>query len=120
MTPGGFCLASVFLRQHEGENAGCFLIIGRVFAAEFHGRIVVIDLPEDFAAVVDEGPEVVLTVKIVILGEVVESANLPQDDMLLLGGQRRETAGEEDAAAGARRAKAVVEVTDAGNLIEAK
>ena len=44
-TPGGFCLRSVFLGQHDGENADGFLVIGGVLAAEFHGRIVIVDLP---------------------------------------------------------------------------
>lgn len=49
-----------------------------------HGRIVIVDLPEDLVAAMGEGPEVMLVVRIVVLGEGVKGADLLKDLGLIL------------------------------------
>lgn len=43
----------------KNEHTGRPYVVRWVFAAVDHGRIAIVDLPEDLAAVVSEGPEVV-------------------------------------------------------------
>src|SRR5208337_3366863 len=38
---------SVFLREHDGEHAGCLLRVARIVEAEFERAVVVIDFPKE-------------------------------------------------------------------------
>jgi len=52
---------SIFLGEHDRQNARRLGGIGRVFRAEFHRRIVAVYFPEDALAGVIERAEVVPT-----------------------------------------------------------
>ena len=58
--PGGN-RGSIFLGEHDRQNARRLGGIGRVFRAEFHRRIVAVYFPEDALAGVIERAEVVPT-----------------------------------------------------------
>ena len=55
---------SVFRRQHDRQNPDGLLRIGKVFAALGHHGVVIVDLPENAVAVMLEGSEVALAVRI--------------------------------------------------------
>lgn len=64
-------LGSVFLRQHDGEQAVAFVGIDGVFGSGGAGGVgVTVDFPKDLAAAVaSDRAEVALTVRVVVLGE---------------------------------------------------
>jgi hypothetical protein len=61
--------------------------IGRVFRAGFHRRIVIVDFPEYELAGMVERSEIVLAVRIVVVGEFVVLHYLRQDRGLVQSGQ---------------------------------
>ena len=91
-------------------------MVCRVFAAKLHGRIVIVDLPEDLLTVMGEGPEVMLAVRIVVFGEVVESANLVHDISLILLGQGSDALGEVGFPADEGFPEIIVQECDPGKL----
>lgn len=64
--------ALVFAREHDREHARRLALVGRIFAAGFHGGVVVVDLPEAGLAGEFETAEVMLAVGIVIGREGIE------------------------------------------------
>ena len=78
---------SIFLGQHDRENARCLRGVGGVFGAVFASRVVVVDLPKNALALVFEAPEIMLAVRVVVLGEAVEGANLLQDRVAVVAAE---------------------------------
>jgi hypothetical protein len=67
---------SIFLGQHDGHNPRRDAGIGWVGRAHLGLAVVVVDLPEAADAAFVDGAEVVLAMRIVVLGEGVEGADL--------------------------------------------
>ena len=71
---------SIFLGEHDGENAHRLCGIGEVFGAELTGGgVVVVDLPENALGVVIDPPEIMLPVRVVVGREGVERPHLLED-----------------------------------------
>ncbi|MGA7340901.1 MAG: hypothetical protein WBE72_01610 [Terracidiphilus sp.] len=72
-------LRSVFGRKHDPQYADGLLRVGRVFAATVQRAAVIVDLPEDALAVMLEGSEIALSVRVVVRREHIEVFNLLAD-----------------------------------------
>lgn len=70
---------SVFLGKQDGKDSRRLGGVGGVFGAVFASPVVIVDLPENALALVFDAPEIMLPVRVVVLGEGVERANFCKD-----------------------------------------
>ena len=70
---------SIFLGQHDGQNAGRNSGIGRVRRGVSHRQIVGVDLPKYPLASMIKEAEIPLPMRVVIAGEVRDRRQLHQD-----------------------------------------
>jgi hypothetical protein len=82
-------LLLVLIGTHDGERAGRLVGVGGIFGAAFHARRVVINLEERADARQLEAAKVVVTVWVVVRGELVEVTNTLKDLCEVLFRQRR-------------------------------
>jgi hypothetical protein len=69
---------SVVLGEHEREDAGGLLVVGRVFGSAVHRRIVQIHLPIGRPADDLEVAEIAFAMRVVLLGEVAEASDFDE------------------------------------------
>src|SRR4051812_10749928 len=77
----------VLLGEHNCEYARRFRRISRVLRAEFHLRIVIIDLEIELATIEREVAEVMLAMRVVIGSEIRERRHTPDYQRLDVRGQ---------------------------------
>jgi hypothetical protein len=108
---------SVLLRQHHCQNTRRDVGIGWIRRHQLHFSVIKIDLPEAPDIVVLDKSDVVLTVRVVVVIELVERADLGEDQATPVGRQRFKARRDDHDAADERSAKGVVELLDAGDSI---
>jgi hypothetical protein len=69
----------VLISEHDGEHPRGLLRVSWVFRPDHHVPTVVVDLPKEPLARELEGPEVVLSVRVVVRGELGEVLNVDHD-----------------------------------------
>ena len=76
--------SSVFVREHDREDACCFFWVTWIFGTVLH-RLVVIVMFENELLVIDlEAAEIVLVVRIVVRSEIVERSRGRSGPAILL------------------------------------
>src|SRR6266851_1715222 len=100
------------MAQHECEHTCCSLGIAGIFRAVQQILVVVVDLPKELAIDELEAAEVVLTMRIVVLRELVKGRNELKYFRLHHVGQFGDTTGHHDLAARERPPEGVVEITN--------
>ena len=70
---------SVFVRQHDGQDPRDFPGIDWLSRTDERTGVVTVDLPKDALAGMFDAAEIMLAVRVVLLGEGVERANLFED-----------------------------------------
>ena len=68
-------LASVFAGEHDRQHPPCDGGVGRVIRSELKVWIVVIQLPKQLFAGQLKRAEIVLTLRIIVLGEIIEASH---------------------------------------------
>src|ERR1700680_4744912 len=82
-------LPSILARQHDGENAKrrggvCRILAAVIMAGAEGSAIIIVDLPKDARPFMVERAEVMLPVRVVVLGEGVERLHLLRDSNHML------------------------------------
>ena len=70
---------SVFVRQHDGQDARDFPGIDWLSRTDERTGVVTVDLPKDALAGMFDAAEIMLAVRVVLPGEGVERADLFED-----------------------------------------
>src|ERR1700722_779898 len=104
---------SVFFREHHCEDARRDRRIGGVRRHQLHVCVVVVDFPKAAHIAVLDETEVVLTVRVVVLVELMERLNLAEYQAALLCWQRFKTRSGYYRAADKRAAEGIVERANA-------
>src|SRR3546814_5922167 len=105
----------VLICEHDSQDAAGDLRVGRIGAVIFVVAVIIIDLPEYLSGVsLIEGAEVMLTVWVVALIEVIEAPDLGDDVLADCIGQRVNACGQYDLAGDESAPQHVVQFADGG------
>jgi len=81
---------SVFVRQHDGQDPRDFPGIDWLSRTDERTGVVTVDLPKDALAGMFDAAEIMLAVRVVLLGEGVELANLFEDRGAIFAAQAKD------------------------------
>ena len=85
---------SILAGEYDRQHAGSLRRVGRVFRAELHLRLIVIDFEKELAAGECEAAEVMLLVGIIVGVELGESLHSPDQHGLHFRGERVDAGGQ--------------------------
>ena len=88
----------IFFRQHDRHHAAGFLSISRVFRMPAQIAIVIVDLRKERLAVMLNADEIMLTPRIVLIIESIESLDLLEDRIVAPYSERSHAGRHHDAA----------------------
>lgn len=103
---------SVIFREHQREHAGGLFWVSRIFRPALTQLVVQVNFPKELPPDELEAPEVMLSIGVIILRELVEDGNLQQCVRLHAIRQSLDTRGHHHPATAERLAEGVIEYSD--------
>lgn len=104
--------ASIFFREHDGQDAGSDGGVCGVGRAKLSFLVVVVDLPEAAHAGFVDGAEIMLLMRVVRVAEGVEASDLLQQRTALIERHGLDTLRDHDGPANEGAAEHVIEFAD--------